>query len=86
MDGTCQCCGRVGSTHEDLNDPPDDPRDPGPLCDQCDYAQKRWDAWQRKLECPGTGYPYMDPPPKSPPIKRGPWRRGDQATVTGSTG
>ena len=68
LDGTCASCGRVGPTHEDLDaDPPARP----PLCDRCEYAQDRWEAWrlaESGRSC--VGYPYLDPPPKSPPVRR----------------
>lgn len=66
--GVCQCCGRVGPTWADL-----DAAEPEPLCDRCEYAQRRWEAWQAYItgRSYGLGYPYPDSPPKSPPIRRG---------------
>lgn len=66
IDGCCSCCGRVGPTHEDLDSPA--PARP-PLCDTCDYAQTRWEAWQVRYTSP-VGYPHLEPPPKSPPVRR----------------
>jgi hypothetical protein len=40
------------------------------LCDDCDYAQRRWDARQHELRHIGAGYPYLDPPPRTPPFRR----------------
>ena len=59
-DGTCTCCGRVGPVWEDCLGPDDTP----PLCDTCDYAQRRWDA-----ATAGGWYPFADAPPKSPPVR-----------------
>lgn len=79
-DGTCECCGHVGpvwcstvrvrpldlGTGEYLEADTSEPD----LCDECDYAQRRWDARQHELRCVGAGYPYMHGPPKSPPVRR----------------
>lgn len=68
-DGVCSCCGRVGVVWADVEwseagyvtcTDPDTP----PLCDRCDYAQRRYEAAQ------GTHYPYGEPPPKTPPVRR----------------
>ena len=40
------------------------PDDTPPLCDTCDYAQRRWDA-----ATAGGWYPFADAPPKSPPVR-----------------
>lgn len=78
-DGICTCCGRIGPTWCDVV-PADEPRhtvaasadearDP-PLCDACEYAQKRWDARQSELRRPTAGYPYTQGPPRTPPVRR----------------
>jgi hypothetical protein len=80
-DGVCACCGAVGPVaHTTVTPPLDFGVDTMPpaecdsslpdLCDTCNYAQQRWDAWQAEVARPGTGYPYLDPPPKSPPVRR----------------
>lgn len=79
-DGICACCGKVGAVWSTVSV---QPLDFGPglpvlecdttlpdLCDRCEYAQRRWDARQRQLQHPGEGYPYLDSPPKSPPVRR----------------
>lgn len=78
-DGVCAACGRVGPV---VCTTAVRPLDFGQglvleadttlpdLCDRCNYAQKRWDARQRQIRCPGEGYPYFDGPPKSPPVRR----------------
>ncbi|HEY1192107.1 MAG TPA: hypothetical protein VGE74_31050 [Gemmata sp.] len=78
-DGSCVCCGHIGAVWTTLVRSPDGtvPADPGPgtdppLCDRCQYAQQRWDAWQYGLRCPGAGYPYADGPPLTPPVRREP--------------
>ena len=78
--GVCACCGREGPVWVT------DPRPFGdfeagliweadttlpPLCDGCDYAQRRWDARQHQIRNPGAGYPYFEPPPRTPPVRRG---------------
>jgi hypothetical protein len=40
------------------------------VCDGCEYAQRRWDAWQAYLDCPGCDFPDTDGPPKRPPVRR----------------
>lgn len=69
-DGICECCRKVGPTVADL-----DLDDPQPLCDRCNYAQHRWEAWQYQRSHPGAGYPYFEGPPKSPPLPGGLLRR-----------
>lgn len=64
-DGVCGCCGKVGPTWYDPAVPP-----AHNLCDRCQCAQRRWEAWQYHIAHPGAGYPYFDGPPKSPPIRR----------------
>lgn len=77
--GECHCCGRTAHLWVsvakvlDYGTPAMPPAEPDmtlpPLCDDCDYAQRRWEAWQRHVACPGEGYPYDEPPPKSPPVR-----------------
>ena len=77
-DGVCSCCGKVGPTFADVRQcedrefvslGPDEWHTP-PLCDACQDAQSRWDAWQYELAHPGAGYPYWQGPPKTPPVRR----------------
>lgn len=84
-DGVCHCCGRVGSTWADCREltaaerkvvggcyvavSADEWRTP-PLCDTCDFAQRCWDARQFQLRHPTYGYPYMERPPRTPPVRR----------------
>ena len=65
--GVCSSCGHVGATHYD---PDATPSDLPELCDRCDYAQRRWDARQAQIRCPGNGYPYHEKPPITPPVRR----------------
>lgn len=65
--GVCVCCGHAGAVWETWTAPADLP----PLCDRCEHAQRRWEAAERERRSPGSGYPYRDPPPKSPPVRRG---------------
>lgn len=78
-DRVCVCCGRCGSVWSNVSARP---LDTGTdlvleadtslpdLCDDCEYAQRRWDARQHQLRCVGAGYPYADPPPRTPPVRR----------------
>jgi hypothetical protein len=58
----CHGCDKIGPVWQDLDDPAS-----RPLCDSCQYAQVRWEAWQYHVAHPGAGYPYHEGPPKSPP-------------------
>lgn len=80
-DGACACCGRAGSVWCSTVDVrPIDTGMPGliweantsepDLCDTCDYAQRRWDARQHQIRTPTAGYPYMERPPLTPPVRR----------------
>jgi hypothetical protein len=40
-----------------------------PLCDPCDYAQRRWAARQYQIKHPASGYPFMEGPPRTPPVR-----------------
>lgn len=75
-DGVCACCGRGGAVFRSTPSvldfgvptiPPLEAEILPDLCDTCDYAQQRWDAWHGSRY---LGYPYADPPPKSPPVRR----------------
>lgn len=77
--GRCFCCGTEGPVCHSSYSPPLDlggePRecDLGlpDLCDDCDYAQRRWEAWEYCRANPGVQYPYWpDGPPQSPPVRR----------------
>jgi hypothetical protein len=70
--GVCSCCGKVGAVFADVEQLEDrtfvtvesDRCDLPPLCDVCEYAQKRWDARN------SPHYPYAHQPPKTPPVRR----------------
>jgi hypothetical protein len=75
-DGVCSCCGSVGpvlrTTHKVLDFgtptmPLMESRHMPDLCDTCDYAQRRWEAWHNRI--PGYGYPYLEGPPLTPPVR-----------------
>lgn len=73
----CTCCGRVGPAWVDVVQLADrsfvtvDVPDLPPLCDSCEYAQTRWEAAESCRRNPALSYPYLDPPPKTPPVRRG---------------
>lgn len=75
--GVCACCGRGGPVFAEVERSADgivtvdaDRASLPPLCDDCDFAQRRWDARQFQLRHPCYGYPYMERPPKTPPVRR----------------
>lgn len=73
---TCTCCGRVGPAFVDVIQCADrsfvtaDSPDLPPLCDSCNYAQRRWDAAEACRRNPALSYPFTEGPPKTPPVRR----------------
>jgi hypothetical protein len=59
----CAGCDRVGPVWQDVA------AGDVALCDSCEDAQARWDAYQWYLAHPGAGYPFDRGPPKSPPAR-----------------